>query len=122
MFDKIFWAFPSCVEAFKHCKPFISVDGTYLYDKYAGELLIVVAQDGNSNILLVAFAIVDSETTESCSSKARYKWYMNALTGLSREMAELASRFNKKIWLQHCDQSPVQTDDNEPLRVHECYA
>ncbi|RYR74387.1 hypothetical protein Ahy_A02g009080 [Arachis hypogaea] len=31
MFDKIFWVFPSCVEVFKHCKPFVSVDGTHLY-------------------------------------------------------------------------------------------
>ncbi|XP_072066581.1 uncharacterized protein [Arachis hypogaea] len=50
-----------------HCKPFISVGGTHLYGKYGIALLIAVAQDGNSNILLVAFAIVDSETTESWS-------------------------------------------------------
>ncbi|RYR78822.1 hypothetical protein Ahy_A01g003684 [Arachis hypogaea] len=67
MFDKVFWAFLSYVEAFKHCKPFVSVDGTHLYGKYGGVLLIAVAQDGNSNILPIAFAIVESESTESWS-------------------------------------------------------
>ncbi|XP_025679143.1 uncharacterized protein [Arachis hypogaea] len=65
MFDKIFWAFPSCVEAFKHCKLFVSVDGTHLYGRYCGVLLIAVAQDSNNNILPIAFAIVESESTES---------------------------------------------------------
>ncbi|XP_057720103.1 uncharacterized protein LOC130934561 [Arachis stenosperma] len=65
MFDKVFWAFLSCFEAFKHCKPFVSVDNTYLYGKYGGVLLIAVAEDGNSNILQIAFAIVESENTES---------------------------------------------------------
>ncbi|XP_025670680.1 uncharacterized protein [Arachis hypogaea] len=67
MIDKEFWAFPSCVEAFRHCKPFVSVDGMHLYGKYGGVLLIAVAQDGNSNILPIAFAIVESKSTESWS-------------------------------------------------------
>ncbi|XP_025628375.1 uncharacterized protein [Arachis hypogaea] len=62
MFDKVYWAFPSSVEAFKHCKPFIFVNGTHLFGRYGGMLLIAVAQDGNSNILLIAFAIVESES------------------------------------------------------------
>ncbi|RYR02537.1 hypothetical protein Ahy_B06g081335 [Arachis hypogaea] len=34
-------------------------------------------------------------------SKAGYMWYIDALRGLSREMADWAGRFNKEIWLQH---------------------
>ncbi|XP_057734864.1 uncharacterized protein LOC130950383 [Arachis stenosperma] len=67
MFNKVFWAFPSCVEAFKHCNPFVSVDSTHLYGRYDGVLLIALAQDGNSNILPIAFGIVESESTESWS-------------------------------------------------------
>ncbi|XP_025664722.1 uncharacterized protein [Arachis hypogaea] len=67
MFDKVFWIFPSCVEAFKHCKPFVFINGTHLYGRYGGVLLIAVAQDGNSNILPIAFAIADFESTESWS-------------------------------------------------------
>ncbi|XP_025630163.1 uncharacterized protein [Arachis hypogaea] len=61
MFDKVFWIFLPYVEAFKHCKPFFLIDGTYLYEKYGGVLLIAVAQNGNRNILPIAFTIVESQ-------------------------------------------------------------
>ncbi|XP_057746139.1 uncharacterized protein LOC130965389 [Arachis stenosperma] len=59
--DLLFWTFPPCIEAFRHCKPLVSIDGTHLYGKYGGTLLIAIAQDGNSNILPVAFALVEGE-------------------------------------------------------------
>ncbi|XP_057740773.1 uncharacterized protein LOC130957933, partial [Arachis stenosperma] len=64
-FHRLFWTFPPCIEAFRHCKPLISIDGTHLYGKYGGTLLIAIAQDGNSNILPVAFALVEGENAES---------------------------------------------------------
>ncbi|XP_025625460.1 uncharacterized protein [Arachis hypogaea] len=66
-FHRLFWTFPPCIEAFRHCKPLVSIDGTHLYGKYGGTLLLVIAQDGNSNILLIAFALVEEENTESWS-------------------------------------------------------
>ncbi|XP_016200170.1 uncharacterized protein LOC107641178 [Arachis ipaensis] len=33
MFHQVFWSFPSCVQAFRHCKPLVSVDGTHLYER-----------------------------------------------------------------------------------------
>ncbi|RYR50876.1 hypothetical protein Ahy_A06g025879 isoform F [Arachis hypogaea] len=64
-FHRLFWTFPPCIEAFRHCKPLVSIDGTHLYGKYGGTLLIAIAQDGNSNILPVALALVESENVES---------------------------------------------------------
>ncbi|KAL4343672.1 hypothetical protein AHAS_Ahas11G0101800 [Arachis hypogaea] len=58
-FHRLFWTFPPCIEAFKYCKPLISIDGTHLYGKYGGTLLMAIAQDGNSNILPVASVISD---------------------------------------------------------------
>ncbi|XP_057734741.1 uncharacterized protein LOC130950236 [Arachis stenosperma] len=66
-FHRLFWTFPPCIEAFHHCKPLISIDGTHLYGKYGGTLLVAIAQDGNSNILPVAFALVEGENAESWS-------------------------------------------------------
>ncbi|XP_015968655.1 uncharacterized protein LOC107492174 [Arachis duranensis] len=43
----------------------VSIDATHLYGKYGGTLLVVIAQDGNSNILPVAFALVEGENAES---------------------------------------------------------
>ncbi|XP_057755537.1 uncharacterized protein LOC130974695 [Arachis stenosperma] len=66
-FHRLFWTFPPCIEAFRYCKPLVSIDGTHLYGKYGGMLLVVIAQDGNSNILPVAFALVEGENAESWS-------------------------------------------------------
>ncbi|XP_016173818.1 uncharacterized protein LOC107616367 [Arachis ipaensis] len=67
-FHRLFWTFPPCIEAFRHCKPLVSIDGTHLYGKYGGTLLLVIAQDGNSNILPIAFALVEGENAESWHS------------------------------------------------------
>ncbi|XP_057730352.1 uncharacterized protein LOC130945667 [Arachis stenosperma] len=53
------------IETFKHCMPLVSVDGIHLYGKYARTLLMGIAQDGNNNILPIAFAIVKRENTDS---------------------------------------------------------
>ncbi|XP_057755411.1 uncharacterized protein LOC130974552 [Arachis stenosperma] len=66
-FHRLFWTFPPCVEAFRHCKPLVSIDGTHLYGKYGGTLLLAIAQDRNSNILPIAFALVEGENAESWS-------------------------------------------------------
>ncbi|XP_015953520.1 uncharacterized protein LOC107477938 [Arachis duranensis] len=63
-FHRLFWTFPPCIEVFRHCKPLVSIDGTHLYGKYGGTLLVAIAQDGNSNILPVAFALVEGENAD----------------------------------------------------------
>ncbi|XP_025674583.1 uncharacterized protein [Arachis hypogaea] len=62
---RIFWSFYSCIVAFKHCKPLVQVDGTHLYGKYKGALLVAIAQDRNQNIVPIAFAIVEGEMTDA---------------------------------------------------------
>ncbi|XP_025611972.1 uncharacterized protein [Arachis hypogaea] len=64
-FHRLFWTFSPCIKAFRHCKPLLSIDGTHLYGKYGGTLLLAIAQDGNSNILPIAFALVERENAES---------------------------------------------------------
>ena len=60
-FQRVFWTFKQCGDAFKHCKPIIQVDGTHLYGRYKGTLLIATTQDGNGNVLPLAFAIVEGK-------------------------------------------------------------
>ncbi|XP_025611550.1 uncharacterized protein [Arachis hypogaea] len=64
-FHILFWTFPPWIEAFRHCKLLVSIDDTHLYGKYGETLLVAIAQDGNSNILPVAFALVKGENAES---------------------------------------------------------
>ncbi|KAH1212791.1 hypothetical protein GmHk_14G040892 [Glycine max] len=54
-------------EAFKYCKPIIQVDGTHLYGKYRGTLLMATSQDGNGGVLPLAFAVVEGETLTAWS-------------------------------------------------------
>ncbi|XP_016196168.1 uncharacterized protein LOC107637249 [Arachis ipaensis] len=43
------------------------IDDTHLYGKYRGTLLLAIAQDENSNILPIAFSLVEGENAESWS-------------------------------------------------------
>ncbi|RYR13981.1 hypothetical protein Ahy_B04g070687 isoform Q [Arachis hypogaea] len=68
--EKIFGGWEASFEAlpiwaFRHCKPIVQVDGTHLYGKYKGCLLVAVSQDGNNNIVPIAFAIVEGETSDA---------------------------------------------------------
>ena len=51
MFHCLFWSFRPCIDGFQYCKPIVQVDGTWLYGKYKGTLLVAVAQDDNNKIL-----------------------------------------------------------------------
>ncbi|WVZ15295.1 hypothetical protein V8G54_012861 [Vigna mungo] len=64
-FKRLFWTFKPCLDGFPYCKPLVQVDGTFLYGRYRGTLLVVVAQDGRNNILPIAFAIVEGETADA---------------------------------------------------------
>ena len=72
-FNCAFWAFGPCIEGFKYCRPVISIDATHLYGKYKGKLLIAMATDGNNEVYPLAFAVVESESTES------WGWFLACL-------------------------------------------
>jgi len=64
-FKRLFWSFKPCIEGFAYYKPIVSVDGTWLYGKYCGTLLIAMARDGRNNTIPVAYAIVEGETFDA---------------------------------------------------------
>ena len=64
---RLFFSFGVCVEAFRYCRPVLCVDGTFLTGKYKGQILTAIGQDGNNQIVPLAFAFVESENTESWS-------------------------------------------------------
>nr|XP_025685572.1 uncharacterized protein LOC112786407 [Arachis hypogaea] len=57
--DWLIRSYYPCIRAFRYCKPVVQVDGTHLYGKYKGCLLVAVSQDENNNIMPIAFAIVE---------------------------------------------------------------
>ncbi|XP_050277753.1 uncharacterized protein LOC126719216 [Quercus robur] len=69
----VYWAFAPCIAAFQYCRPVISIDGTHLYGKYKGVLMIAMATDANQKVLPIAFAVVDKE------SGASWGWFLECL-------------------------------------------
>ena len=70
---RVFFSFGVSIEAFSHCRPVICVDGTFLTGKYRGQILTAIGQDGNNQIVPLAFAFVESENTES------WTWFFRQL-------------------------------------------
>ncbi|XP_028753023.1 uncharacterized protein LOC114712639 [Neltuma alba] len=71
MFHRVFWTFKPCIDAFLYLKPIIQVDGTFLYGKYKGTLLMAISQDGDRNVVPLAFAIVEGET------RSAWAWFLH---------------------------------------------
>ena len=65
IFKYVFWVFAPSIAGFTHFRPVISIDGTLLYGKYKGKLLIAMATDADNEIFLLAFAVVNDETGAS---------------------------------------------------------
>ncbi|CAM8882725.1 unnamed protein product [Rhodiola kirilowii] len=71
--NRVFWAFAEPIKAFKHCRPVLSIDGTHMYGKWTGTLLVAVGLDANNHLLPVCFAVVESE------SNSTWKWFMSCI-------------------------------------------
>ncbi|KAL9683685.1 hypothetical protein QQ045_015513 [Rhodiola kirilowii] len=63
--NRVFWSFASAIEAFKHCRPVISIDATHLIGKWKGVLMIAVSLDAENEVLPLAYALVEGENIES---------------------------------------------------------
>jgi hypothetical protein len=63
--NRVFFSFNICIEAFRHCRPVLCVDGTFLTGKYKDQILTAIGQDGNNRLVPIAFAFVESENTKS---------------------------------------------------------
>ena len=65
IFQHVFWSFKSSIDGFEHCHPVMIIDGTHLYGKYKGMLLIAMGRAGNNQLFPLAFAITEGENTDS---------------------------------------------------------
>ena len=65
IFQRVFWSCKSSIEGFEHCRPVLNIDGTHLYGKYKGMLMIAMRCDGNNHLFPLAFAITEGENIDS---------------------------------------------------------
>ncbi|KAF7801636.1 uncharacterized protein G2W53_040747 [Senna tora] len=70
--------------------PMPRIDGTFLYGKYLGMLLLAAEQDGNKKVVHIAFAIMERENESS--------WHLSSNLNKAYKNAEL-----KKLFVQTCD-------------------
>ncbi|XP_028123131.1 uncharacterized protein LOC114320217 [Camellia sinensis] len=75
-FKRFFVAFNPSIEGFRHCRPLLFIDGTFLKGKYKGTLLTAAAKDGDQGFFPLAMAIVDTETTDS------WEWFVMHLSNI----------------------------------------
>ncbi|XP_061342975.1 uncharacterized protein LOC133289119 [Gastrolobium bilobum] len=67
VFHRVFWTFKHYYDAFDYCKPVTHIDGTHLYRKYRGMLLIATIVEDNNYVLPIAFIIVFEENLDNWS-------------------------------------------------------
>jgi hypothetical protein len=72
-FKYLFWAFRAAINGFNYSLPVITIDGTHLYGKYKGHLLLAVGMNANREIYPLAYSIVDGENFGS------WQWFMTNL-------------------------------------------
>ena len=73
IFQRVFWSFKSSIEGFQHCRPVMSIDGTHLYGKYKGKLLVSMGCDGNNQLFPLTFSIIEGENTDS------WGWFLTCI-------------------------------------------
>jgi hypothetical protein len=71
--QRAFLALGPAIAAFKHCRPVICIDGTFLTGKYKGTILTVVAADGNNQLFPLAIAFAEGENGDS------WYWFLERL-------------------------------------------
>ena len=83
-FKRIYICYHALKEGWKlGCRPILGIDGCFLKNVCGGQLLSAVGRDGNNNMYPVAFAVVESENTDS------WMWFL----GLLKEDLSLGNGF-----------------------------
>jgi hypothetical protein len=68
--QRVFWCFAQSAQAFKHCRPLVLVDATFLTGKYTGVLMIVVGIDLDNQLVPLVFALAEGE------NDASWPWFL----------------------------------------------
>lgn len=89
----MFFALSASIEGWRHCRPIIVVDGTFLTTQCGGTLYTACAKDGNNQVFPLAFGIGDSENDDS------YCWFFDKIkhTFHHREQLVIVSDRHKSI-------------------------
>lgn len=111
VFHCMFWVYYQSIDGFKHYRPILFVDGTFLYDKYNGYILCAIGLDGNNKIFPLVFAIVEEEDSEN------WGWCMSCLRVYVKEREDVCVISNCHIIIK----KTMEQDWWLPLSEHYRY-
>ncbi|XP_057540737.1 uncharacterized protein LOC130818590 [Amaranthus tricolor] len=116
-FKACFISFAAQVRGFLGgCRPIIGIDGAHLSGYYKGIMLTAVAIDGNNEIFVLAYGIVDTESIDSrtyffrnlrClfaqygSQKDDWTFISDKMRGVESALSEVFPRATRRICCQH---------------------
>ncbi|XP_071723402.1 uncharacterized protein [Rutidosis leptorrhynchoides] len=73
IFRYMYWSFGATRSTFNHSPPVVTVDVMHLRGAYKGKGIVAMVQIANGRIVLVAYAIIDEESTHS------WYWFLKYL-------------------------------------------
>ncbi|XP_048504223.2 uncharacterized protein LOC125499449 [Beta vulgaris subsp. vulgaris] len=95
-FQRLYICLQPCKEGFlAGCRPILGIDGAHLRGPYPGILLTAVGKDGNNNIFPVAWAIVETENSET------WTWFLDLL------VKDIDSVANSVTWVHEKEDDVV---------------
>ncbi|KAL6323216.1 hypothetical protein AAG906_029223 [Vitis piasezkii] len=88
-FLRVFWAFHPSIKGFKHCRLMLTIDGTHLYGKCKGTVMIAMGCDENNQLFPLAFALTDGENVDS------WGWFLSCIRNRVTQMRGLCVIFDR---------------------------
>ncbi|XP_021749281.1 uncharacterized protein LOC110715021 [Chenopodium quinoa] len=110
VFHRLYICLQACKEGFvAGCRSIPGVDGAHLRGPYPGILLTAAGKDGNQNIFPVAWAIVETENSET------WTWFLSLLK------EDLRSVASSVTWV-HEKEDPTYMSDRQKAKLYSfCY-
>ena len=98
LFKAAAWAYGLCVAAVSHLRPIITIDACFLSGRYQGRLLIACGYDAENQLLPLAFALVEKESSQTWGWFMR--WLRQEVIGFGRFMCVVSDRHKgiKKVF------------------------
>ena len=100
IFQHVFWLFKPSIEGFEHCRPVMSIDGTHLYEKYKGTLLIVMGCDGNNQLFPLTFAITKGDNIDS------WRWFLACIRNRVTQRTEICVILDRHLCIMAAMSDP----------------
>nr|AAO38004.1 putative mutator-like transposase [Oryza sativa Japonica Group]ABF97435.1 transposon protein, putative, Mutator sub-class [Oryza sativa Japonica Group] len=90
IFMRAFWCFGPSIEAFKHCRPVLAIDATFLTGKYSDAFMTALSADAEDQLVPLAFASVEKENSRD------WCWFIDlvrqVVVGPHREVCIISDR------------------------------